>query len=349
MWPLMDACVPHAHALMRYISMQQPRETFVGHAAALALPLVALALNQGRGVVASDLALEALYLVAVPDQEAGLRVVTGHPSVRLFIDMVPAALAQSGQLDAAITMQRIRISILEQAASSDQAELLTQRDNLALWLKERGQVGDLDEAASIYEETIPRWWAIEPHGRSVLVALNNMALVEGNRGNTSAAVARLEGVLEQLASLQNMEIETITTQHNLAELLESDPERADALLRQALTTADRIKLPDQHHLKLRLLCRVAVSARQREDYAEARPLFARMLTALLASKGTRDSETTVAAWRLFEAQMHLDEPADAATTRTIHLDWLIGTNADDLTPEQRRIRDSLLLPLQSPE
>ena len=259
-------------------------------------------------------------------------------------EIAPARVAHRfEQLDGAISMQRIRISFLERAASPDQTELLKQRDDLALWLRERRQAGDLDEAASIYEETIPRWRAIEPHGRDILVAVNNMALVEGDRGNTGAAIAGLEDVLEQLGSLQNMEIETITTQRSLAELvMKSDPGRADVLFRQALTTADRIKLPDQHPLKLPMLYRVAVSARQRKDYVDARPLFARMLTALLASKEARDSETTVAAWLLFEAQMHLGEPADAAATRTIHLVWLIGATPDDLTPDQRQVRDSLL-------
>src|SRR5262245_29098231 len=123
-WPLIDACAPHAFTLLKHVAVEQPRTTFVDHAAALALPLCWMLLEQGFYATASDLALEALRACSIESEPGQFSVPVGRRAVGAFIQRLPEVFRRNGQYDAAIDFQRMFLTALQQQREPDDAELL---------------------------------------------------------------------------------------------------------------------------------------------------------------------------------------------------------------------------------
>lgn len=345
-WSLMEACKPHAGTLLNHVAAQQPRIDFVDHIALLTRHLASWYLTQGLPAEASELTLGALATCALETEPGRLVVDTSRPGVRALTQDLAPVLAQNGEHDAAIQLQRSYLEWLEQAAKRADPEVLAARDNLALWLHNRGHAEDLEEAHQILERTIPAWRRHDPSSLDTLTALNNLGLVEQKRGNTEQAIVLFKEVLEGVKRLQLVDREAIMdmiqTSRNLASTLwETNPELAGSLLEEALAAADRIPLSDKHPVKLDTLKRLGGRAHQRGDYAQAQPLLWQTVQALAATRGDHDSETTIYAWALWDAQLRSDDITPAAETRRRYLDWIRET-AEQLTPEQQRIRADVL-------
>ena len=121
MWPSMDACEPHALALLQIVMVQEPRSVFVQHTAALGNALVALAMEQGKGQRAIGLAIKILPALAI--EHDGRRVISaGDPNIGAFTQVLAPALALGGQHESAIEMQRIYLSYLEQSGQTGEQE-----------------------------------------------------------------------------------------------------------------------------------------------------------------------------------------------------------------------------------
>lgn len=157
------------------------------------------------------------------------------------------------------------------------------------------------------------------------------------------AVSLFEEVLNGLQHLENVQMETIQTMQSLASALwETDPEHAYALLNDALIIADRIQLPDHHPVMLNMLTQLGSTAQKRGDDKQVQVLLRRTVPVLATTRGEHDSETTIHAWVLWDAQFRTGNTTIAAETRSRYLDWLREANNEQLTPEQQNIRADVL-------
>jgi len=337
--PLLDSCVPHAFTLLRHVAVEQPRTVFIEHTAAIALPLCFMLLEQDLTTAASDLALEALMACSVESEPGQLSIQVEIPAVGALVKSLPEVLRRTGQYDVAEQIQRIYLSWLEQQCEADDEEVLVERDNLALTLRDRGSTENLVEAKRILEGTLSIWKQRDPVSLDTLTALNNLALVEQKRGDSEHAAALFEEVLQGLRHHRNVEMEMIKTMMSLAgSLWETNPDRACELLEEALAIADRKGLPDRHWVTLDLLKQLGGRSHRRGDFKKSKPLLRRAVQALAAIRGDDAAETTIFAWALFDSEIRTADTTAATVTRERYLDWLLVTADEQLTSEQQRIR-----------
>jgi len=335
-WALMDACSPHAMALLSRLMLEQPRRLFVAQTAAVAVPLMSLLLAQGMGSEASALGQWVLPALVEEDDSGHYAVDASRQDVLVFLRILINALAEGNNLDAAISLQSNQVEFLGQHRNAGDPELLTERDNLALLLTQRGGEGDLDQARALYLQTIPEWRRRGPFSPDTLAVLHNFALLEGKRGAVDHGRTLFEQVLEGL-SREKATIDLVKAQRNFAYLMwEADRPRGLGLLQDALTVADAINLPDRHPIKLDVLERLGETAHASVDCPRALALLRRVMDARSDTLGDQDEITGLWAWRLLDAAVRCGDVMASAEARK-HLDWMMMKAPDELTEQQRAI------------
>lgn len=342
-WPLMDVCEPHAAALLGHLGEASPRIEYIDYTAALSSVLIHLYLAQGFWSRARELAVWAVLACTIETDEGGREVPGGRPEVGKLIRILPVAHAKDGDYDVAVQLQRSYVDWLANEVAPDDPSLLVEKDNLADILRQRGNPEDLKEARRTYKQTLKAWRKLEAGPKDILTVMNNLALVEQGLGQTDRAAKRFEKVLAGLGTMDDVDIELLTTKAQLAKCLQkTDPKRARTLLAESLTEADGMGYPDTHPLKLLVLTELSVATHRAKKWKQACAVLRRTLPALATIEGERDPETVRYAWALFDAAFLSGDKATADNVRVRYLHWMTLLSGDELTSEQQGIRDDVI-------
>ncbi len=232
-WPLMDACLPHTAQLLSWLSSRSPRAPYIDATAAVGFAVMSLLMAQGLTSQAAEVGSNLWPSLGEPSEDGQLTVEGFRPPVLGFNRMLTSALAQSGNLDAAIGLQEVLVAVLQQNLPDDHPVLMTERDNLSLYLTDRAGDGDLDEASRLYDMTVPVWRRIAAGSTDLMAVLHNRALLEGKRGDTRQAQHLFEEVIAEMSQLPPA-IETVQVRVSFAESLwDADRERSLEELRRA--------------------------------------------------------------------------------------------------------------------
>ncbi len=252
-WPVLHDCEPHAVAVFEHTSKVP---AFGDVHAVLGLALCTTFLHQTRSADAVDIGF--VTLMAATDEDG---TVAMTPALRLLVDRLPTALADDGQLDAAIDWQHIQVDVLGSDAATTPDRMAIARDNLADFLRRRGQPDDLAEAEGILRSTIGHWRSAHPGSVDTGAALNNLALVLMSSGRSAEAIPLLEQAVETVTAQPGHAVERIRGLVNLADAVGgTEPARAFELLRTAIAEGERLGVPDGHRNMYAALARFSQAA-----------------------------------------------------------------------------------------
>jgi hypothetical protein len=336
-WPLMDACLPHAGQLLFWLTSQRPRTPYIDATAAVGFAVMGLLMAQRLETEAAKVGSNIWPSLGEPSADGHLTLDGARPAVLGFNRMLTSALAQSGNLDAAIGLQQVLVAALERNLTDDDPQLMTERDNLSLYLTNRAGDGDLAEASRLYDTTLPVWRRIAAGSSDLMAVLYNKALLEGKRDNGRQAQQLFEEVVAGMSQLPPA-IETVQAHVAFAESLwDADRDRSLEELRRALAVAESLQLPDQHPLKIVPLERLGERARLTGDFPTAVLLLTRVVDVRSSSNGDTNDGTATRAWALFDAALRAGDMTAVASARS-HLAWMMNLDDSALTDAQRRIR-----------
>jgi hypothetical protein len=253
-WPVLNDCEAHAVSVFEHVT---PYPWFSNVHAVLGLALFTTRLHQTRSAAAVEIGLATLMSAA--DEEG--RVAAQTPVLRMLVDGLPAALADDGELDAAIDWQRISLGYLNSDPSATSDQTAAAQDNLADFLRRRGEPSDLAEAEDILGSTITHWRTAHPGSVDLGAALNNLALVLLASGRKPEATPLLEEAIETVPADPGHAVERIHGLSNLADAVgETEPGRALDLLRTAIADGELLGLPDDHQAMYVALRNFSVAA-----------------------------------------------------------------------------------------
>jgi tetratricopeptide (TPR) repeat protein len=337
-WSLMSVCEPHAERLLQRLAGSQPRSDFVDHTAALSWVLIQLHLARGSTSAARELAVWAIMACTLPGEEGRLSIPIERPDVLRLMKLLPIAHTLDGKHDIAEQYQRNFVDWLDANRPADDTDRLVESDNFAEILRRRGRPEDLAEAKRIYERNLPIWRRRDPDSRDTLTAINNLALVEREMGHSSRAMGLFEEVLTRLRGREDMPVEALRTEVELAVTMrQTDASAAIERLSDALATAGRMGYQDSHPLALRILYQLGAAAHAAGDWPRACAVLRRAVPVFAATEGEQAAITTKIAWALFDAALRNGDADLAAEARSRHLAWLSRQADDALTEEQRGI------------
>lgn len=339
-WPFLNACKPHAEAVLEHLATAIPRRDYVRLTAALSFLLIKFAIEQGLDAEAAERAAWALVACALDAGNGTPAIPVELPEVNALIKEVPHAISRGGQVDEAVQLQRHIVEALKAHIPAEDPQCLCAEDDLADLLRRRGERADLKESEEIYERTVQAWRKLDPTSMDTLTALNNLALVAERQGDVGRAASLYEEVLAGLSGMDELGTRNrrAMTKANLAECLSrTNPTRALALFGEALSEAEVLGYPDTHWLKLKILTTASATAHRAAEWHDVREYLVRALPVLAEIQGERDPEVTRFAWALFDAVVRLGDGTTADETRTRYLAWLDRIPPDERSEEQERI------------
>jgi hypothetical protein len=204
--------------------------------------------------------------------------------------------------------------------------------------------GDFGRAAEL-EERILRVLT-ETQGeehRETLRAMNNLAHTLGSAERSEEARALHERTLALHRRVYGDEHpETLISMANLADVLVDlgDFEAAAALQRQVYETS-KASSGEADPNTLRAMESLAMTLLRSNRPAEARMLYEAALEHRDREQGGLHPQTTLTAFCLYTTLCTLGDEAEASSVRAEYLDWVLESDLDKLSLEQREIRDAL--------
>jgi hypothetical protein len=204
--------------------------------------------------------------------------------------------------------------------------------------------GDFGRAAEL-EECVLRVLT-ETRGdkhRDTLRAMNNLAHTLGHAGRSEEAKAMHERTLALHRRVYGDEHpETLSSMANLADVLADlgNFETAEVLQRQVYETS-RASSGEADPNTLRAMESLARTLLRSNRPAEARMLYEAALDHREMEQGGLHPHTTLTAFGLYATLRTLGDEAEASSVRTEYLDWVLESDLDRLSLEQRAIRDAL--------
>jgi hypothetical protein len=372
-WPLLNACLPHARALLGALASRGTTAE------------VAIALGLGLGILlgAQGLLSEAEAIGRSTLQLAGETLGDEHPDTLISMGNLAGTLGDLGDLAGARSLQEAVLEARRRILGDEHPDTLISMGNLAMTL---GDLGELAGARSLQEAVL------EAHRRilgdehpDTLTSMNNLAMTLNALGDLAGARSLQEAVLEgrrrilgdehpdtlrsignlaatlyalgDLAgarSLQEAVLEarrrilgdehpdTLRSIGNLALTLSALGDMAGARsLQEAVLETERRILGDEHPGTLTSMGNLAATLSALGDLAGARSLEESVLEARRGILGDEHPDTTISAWSLFLTLLDQGDPEAAGGIFVRDLAWLLEAEPDDLGASQRTIRGYL--------
>ncbi len=204
--------------------------------------------------------------------------------------------------------------------------------------------GDFGRAAELEERVLRVLTETrgEEH-RGTLRAMNNLAHTLGSASRSEEAKALHERTLALHRRVYGDERpETLISMANLADVLRDlgDFEAAAVLQRQVYETSKASSGAGDPNT-LRAMESLAMTLFRSNRPAEARMLYEAALDHRDREQGGLHPQTMVTAFGLYATLRALGDEAEASSVRTEYLDWVLESDLDKLSLEQRAIRDAL--------
>ena len=213
-----------------------------------------------------------------------------------------AALADSGELEEALTHVREAVVLAEEAYPPESADALRPRLALSRVLE---QMGDFKQSAAVLSDTMERWRAAGvPEDQDYAVALANLALLKRRLGDLDGAIEMMRRGLDLSRRIHPDDSEdSALSMQFLARMLaeRGDYAEAEPLLRESAAAIAK-RFEPAHPLSIGTLSAQASFAYEQQRYAEAERVLQRSAT--LCTEAKLDTETRcISNWQLLSATL----------------------------------------------
>jgi tetratricopeptide (TPR) repeat protein len=263
-----------------------------------------------------------------------------HPDTLTARGNLAGTLGELGELGAARAMKEQVAEARSRVLGPEHPQTLAARANLAATLHD---LGELDNARRIQERVAEtRSRLLGPEHLQTLAARANLAATLHGLGDPDSARAILERVAETRSRVLGPEHpQTLAARANLAATLRKlgEPDDARAIEEEIVAMADRT-LGGEHRITLQAKTNLAATLSAQGNMPAARSLLNECLAVSLRAFGKEHSISSVIAWNL----ANTCGPHEQNKRRIIilqNLSWLSTRRSEQLSAEQRKIKDAL--------
>jgi tetratricopeptide (TPR) repeat protein len=263
-----------------------------------------------------------------------------HPNTLAAKANLAVTLSELGKLGDARAIEEQVIEARSRVLGPEHPNTLAAKANLAVTLRELGKLGDACAIQEQVAEAANR--VLGPEHPDTLAARNNLATTLSGLGKLGDARAIEEQVVETISRVLGPEHpDTLAARNNLATTLSGLGELGDAqaIAEETVATADRV-LGEEHRVTLHSKVNLAMCLSRQGNNSAARSLLTKCLAISLRVFGKQHAISSAIAWRLAESC----GPHEENKRRMIiiqNLSWLSNQRSDQLTAEQKRIKNAL--------